>query len=254
MLKDPRKGYVLFNTELECDSYDAKQALIALAKAETVVVFSSFASQVMLGYADVILPITPYTETAGSFVNMEAKWQKFNGVTRPLDDAKPAWKVIRVLANTLNVPNFEYDDIGQVRKEMVALDNTQDLLGSMVLATENLEITPPQIKGLMRIGVQGIYNGDSIIRRSLPLQQTKMAQAPTLIINEKVAIQCGIDEQGHNLVRVVQADYFEDFEVVISDKVADDTVYLAVNDTTSGFAGRFDPIGLDKSQIKQVRL
>ena len=60
-------------------------------------------------YADVLLPITPYTETSGTFVNSEGRVQSFNGVVRPLGDARPGWKVLRVLGNLLSVPGFDYE-------------------------------------------------------------------------------------------------------------------------------------------------
>ncbi|WP_455732784.1 NADH-quinone oxidoreductase subunit NuoG, partial [Burkholderia stabilis] len=105
--EQPRKGYVLLNVEPEFDTADPAQALAALNQAEMVVVMSPFKHG--LDYADVLLPVAPFTETAGTFVNAEGTVQSFNGVVRPLGDTRPAWKVLRVLGSLLGLPNFEYE-------------------------------------------------------------------------------------------------------------------------------------------------
>jgi NADH dehydrogenase/NADH:ubiquinone oxidoreductase subunit G len=55
-----------------------------------------------------MLPIAPFTETSGTFVNIEGRIQSFNGVVKPRGDARPAWKVLRVLGNVLNLEGFDY--------------------------------------------------------------------------------------------------------------------------------------------------
>ena len=130
MLESQRKAYVLLNTELEQDSYSSQLALAALNKAETVVVMSAYTNNDMLEYADVILPITPFSETAGSYVNLEGTWQKFNGVTRPLGEAKPAWKILRVIANKLGLDGFEYASIEDVRAELSNLADNSSYLNN----------------------------------------------------------------------------------------------------------------------------
>ncbi|WP_205191676.1 NADH-quinone oxidoreductase subunit NuoG, partial [Burkholderia sp. LMG 13014] len=92
--EQPRKGYVLLNVEPEFDTADPAQALAALNQAEMVVVMSPFKHG--LDYADVLLPVAPFTETAGTYVNAEGTVQSFNGVVRPLGDTRPGWKVLRV--------------------------------------------------------------------------------------------------------------------------------------------------------------
>lgn len=109
----PRKGYVLLNVEPEFDTADPAQALAALNQAEMVVVMSPFKHG--LDYADVLLPVAPFTETAGTYVNAEGTVQSFNGVVRPLGDTRPGWKVLRVLGSLLGLPNFEYETSEEVR-------------------------------------------------------------------------------------------------------------------------------------------
>ncbi len=111
VFEQPRKGYVLLNVEPEFDTANPAQALAALNQAEMVVVLSPF--QTGAEYADVLLPIAPFTETAGTFVNAEGTVQTFNGVVRPLGDTRPAWKVLRVLGSLLGLPGFEFDTVGR---------------------------------------------------------------------------------------------------------------------------------------------
>ena len=239
MLENQRKAYVLLNTELEQDGYSSQLALAALNKAETVVVMSAYTNDDMLEYADVILPITPFSETAGSYVNLEGTWQKFNGVTRPLGEAKPAWKILRVIANKLGLDGFEYTSIEDVRAELSNLADTSSYLNNQA-NIDGLKIVPAQLNGLIRFGITGIYNSDSIIRRSHSLQQTPWAKLPTLALNAKLAKILGVVDSSE--VQVKQAHAQRKFTVSVCDDLADSVVLLAKNSTTLSFAGSFDAI------------
>lgn len=239
MLENQRKAYVLLNTELEQDGYSSQLALAALNKAETVVVMSAYTNDDMLEYADVILPITPFSETAGSYVNLEGTWQKFNGVTRPLGEAKPAWKILRVIANKLGLDGFEYTSIEDVRAELSNLADTSSYLTNQA-NIDGLKIVPAQLNGLIRFGITGIYNSDSIIRRSHSLQQTPWAKLPTLALNAKLAKTLGV--VANSEVQVKQAHAQRKFTVSVCDDLADSVVLLAKNSTTLSFAGSFDAI------------
>jgi NADH-quinone oxidoreductase subunit G len=107
MFAQPRQAYVLLGVEPDLDCHNPQQAVAALKDAALVVMLSSFNDGAMLDYADVLLPITPFTETSGTFVNAEGRVQSFNGVVRPLGDARPGWKVLRVLGNLLALPGFD---------------------------------------------------------------------------------------------------------------------------------------------------
>jgi NADH-quinone oxidoreductase subunit G len=117
MFAQPRQAYLLHGIEPELDCHDPQQALAALKQAALVVMLTPFGDGACSEYADVLLPITPYTETSGTFVNSEGRVQSFNGVVRPLGDARPGWKVLRVLGNLLAVPGFDYESSEEVRDE-----------------------------------------------------------------------------------------------------------------------------------------
>jgi len=117
MLTDARNAYLVLGAEPEFDCANPFAARAALEQADFVAVLSPFAQGAQ--YADVLLPIGPYTETAGTFVNCEGRVQAFNGVVKPLAEARPAWKVLRVLGSMLGLPGFDYASIDDVRADLV---------------------------------------------------------------------------------------------------------------------------------------
>ncbi|KFB68674.1 NADH-quinone oxidoreductase subunit NuoG [Candidatus Accumulibacter vicinus] len=182
MFAQPRKAYILLGVEPELDCYDPQQAVAALKGAALVVMLTPFGDGAAQDYADVLLPITPFTETSGSFVNTEGRIQSFTGVVRPLGDARPGWKVLRVLGNLLALAGFDQNSSEQVRDEIVpagttfvaGLDNrVSDVpLSLMVTAGE-----------LQRIADVPIYFADPLARRASALQKTRDAVAPTARMN-----------------------------------------------------------------------
>ena len=177
----PRKGYVLLNVEPEFDTADPAQALAALNQAEMVVVMSPFKHG--LDYADVLLPVAPFTETAGTYVNAEGSVQSFNGVVRPLGDTRPAWKVLRVLGSLLGLPNFEYETAEEVR--LAALGDA----GVASRLSNQASVAPARVAataangGFERLADVPIYHADALVRRAGALHLTaaaKMANAAAL--------------------------------------------------------------------------
>ncbi|MFN8769866.1 MAG: NADH-quinone oxidoreductase subunit NuoG [Neisseriaceae bacterium] len=239
MLENTRKAYFILNTELECDAYDSRLVLNALNRADAVMVMSAYTNEHMKAYADVILPITPFTETPGSFVNLSGVWQKFNAVTRPLGDSKPTWKVLRVIANRLNIEGFEQNSIEDVRNEIPQILECSNYLSNNVSAQKIL-IKKPELQKLIRVGLQSMYGRDSITRRALSLQSTKQATLPTLILSKHLADKFKVSESAN--LQVKQEGYVRDFSVTISDILPNSVIMLATNDNTHGFAGRFDAI------------
>ncbi|MCA8275522.1 NADH-quinone oxidoreductase subunit NuoG [Burkholderia sp. AU30280] len=171
----PRKGYVLLNVEPEFDTADPAQALAALNQAEMVVVMSPFKHG--LDYADVLLPVAPFTETAGTYVNAEGTVQSFNGVVRPLGDTRPGWKVLRVLGSLLGLPNFEYETVEDVR---VAALGDAGVAGRL---SNQTSVAPVRVAanaangGFERLADVPIYHADALVRRAGALHLTAAAKA-----------------------------------------------------------------------------
>ncbi|WP_153102138.1 NADH-quinone oxidoreductase subunit NuoG [Paraburkholderia hayleyella] len=173
----PRKGYVLLNLEPEYDTAHPAQAVAALNQAEMVVVLSAFRSG--MDYADVLLPVAPFTETAGTFVNAEGTLQTFNGVVRPLGETRPGWKVLRVLGNLLGVPGFEFDTAEEVRS--AALDGGN--FDAARLSSNKTDAVPARSTAsrmaegsFERIADVPIYHADALVRRAESLHLTAAAR------------------------------------------------------------------------------
>lgn len=202
MFEQPRKAYVLMGVEPEFDCANPQLVLGALKQASLVVYMSAFKHAAALEYADVILPISPYTETSGSFVNIEGRVQSFNGVAKPRGDARPAWKLLRVLGNVLNLDGFTYESSEAVRDELLGagveflagLNN--DLIGVA------LAVPVAASAGLQRIADVPINFADPMARRAPALQQTADSVPPSARISEQTLAQIGIADKAK--VRVKQ--------------------------------------------------
>jgi len=175
MLEVPRKAYMLLNIEPELDCQHAALAKAAMAKAECVVALTAYKSQA-LENADILLPIAPFTETSGTYMSMEGRIQSFQAVTKPLGECRPAWKVLRVLANTLGLEGFDFNSSEEVKNKIfngekpsaVAWRSLNNNLKELVEIQVNIKK-----EGLQRIGEVPQYESDPIVRRSPPLQKTK---------------------------------------------------------------------------------
>jgi NADH-quinone oxidoreductase subunit G len=183
MLSQPMKALLLLNTEPVLDAADAAAARKALAEAGLVVALTPF-KDAASDVADVLLPIAPFTETAGSFVNAEGRLQSFHGVVKPLGDTRPAWKVLRVLGNLLELPGFEHQSVEDVRADALGAAVTDPAaLGARLDNASHVAIQVPAetapVAGLLqRVADVPIYAVDSIVRRAPSLQHTADAAAP----------------------------------------------------------------------------
>jgi len=165
MLDGSLKAAILLNTEPEFDTAAGAAAVAALDKAEMVVTLSPFKAN--MAFSDVLLPIAPFTETSGSFVNAEGRLQSFHAVVKPRGETRPAWKVLRVLGNLLDVPGFNFE-------------TSQDVLAKVT--AQPLQLSNA-IRAEVRLGgsvsepaVAAIYQLDGIVRRAASLQQTADAR------------------------------------------------------------------------------
>ena len=165
MLDGSLKAAILLNTEPEFDTAAGAAAVAALDKAEMVVTLSPFKAN--MAFSDVLLPIAPFTETSGSFVNAEGRLQSFHAVVKPRGETRPAWKVLRVLGNLLDVPGFNFE----TSQEVLAKATSQPLqLSNAIRADVRLggSVSEPV--------VAAIYQLDGIVRRAASLQQTADAR------------------------------------------------------------------------------
>jgi NADH-quinone oxidoreductase subunit G len=191
MLKDLRQAYVVVGAEAELDCADGAQALAALGKAAVTVVLTPFKSQAMLDYAAVLLPVSPFSETSGTFVNTEGRVQSFYAATKPLGDARPAWKVLRVLGNLLQVAGFEYNSSEDVRAE--ALRGQPEFVSGLDNGINGVALNlTTSAGGLERVADVPIHFADPLVRRAPALQQAADSAAPSARMNAATLNKLGV--------------------------------------------------------------
>ena len=213
MLASPRKAYILLNVEPELDMHDPQLAMAAMRAADMVVALSAYKHQAG-DYADVLLPIAPFTETSGTFMNTEGCAQSFRGAVKPLGETRPAWKVLRVLGNLLNVSGFDYDNSEAARDELLAGLRLAEQLDNRITGVALQEVKSGSFMGLQRVSDVPIYSADALVRRAASLQRTRDAEIPCVLMHSselrKVGVQAGDAVnvgQGKTTVRlVVQAN------------------------------------------------
>jgi NADH-quinone oxidoreductase subunit G len=223
MVENPRQGYLVMGVEAEHDM--GPLAMQALANADFGVVLSAYRNATT-DAAHVVLPITPFTETAGTFVNMEGRAQSFNAVVKPQGDARPGWKVLRMLGALLELPNFHPDTIEEVRKQVAADLGAWAKTGLAGTAESfTWELRTPS-SAIERIAEFGIYAGDPIVRRSPPLQKTADGKAQRAArMNAATMARLGVSAGGS--VRVKQGGGEAILAVALDAALPDNTVRIA---------------------------
>ena len=186
MLGGQLKALFLLNNEPELDSAAGAQAAVALAKTSMVVTLSPFKAN--MAFSDVLLPIAPFTETPGTFVNAEGRVQSFHAVVKPLGETRPAWKVLRVLGNMLGLPGFSFESSVEVLAQVFgpAVDGlSQVAAGKLSNASDVLPTAGAAPAS--RPAVASIYQLDSLVRRATSLQLTADARQGAVSQEQEVS-------------------------------------------------------------------
>jgi NADH-quinone oxidoreductase subunit G len=163
------KAYILFGAIEPKLDIASEAASAALEAAEFVVALSPYSTAAE--FADVVLPIGTFAETAGTYVNLEGRWQSAPGAAAPVGESRPGWKVLRVLGNLLDLPGFEYTSADQVTDEVrKALAETQ------AFTAKPTSHTLQPRSGVSSVAIDRdvpIYQVDALVRRSSALQSTR---------------------------------------------------------------------------------
>ncbi|MFZ2314094.1 MAG: NADH-quinone oxidoreductase subunit NuoG [Gammaproteobacteria bacterium] len=226
MLQHARKGYLLLNIEPELDTANAAVAVKAMQQAELVVAFSMYRNESLQAHADIILPITPFTETSGTYVNGQGDWQSFKGVADSFGESRPAWKVLRVLANFLQLQGFDYESSEEVKHEMKAIVDNMAPIAMQLKQPAEWSLNAKE--SLTRIGELPIYALDSLLRRAQPLQEAQglmEGDVAALRIHAETARKLGLADGGNAFVK--QATGQASLPVMFDDRVAQDAVWIA---------------------------
>jgi len=238
-----QKNIVLLNTEPELDCADPRAAAAALKGADFVVSLSCYKAG--LDTADVLLPIAPFTETAGTFVNTEGRAQSFRATVNPLGDARPGWKVLRVLGSLLGKPGFDFDSVEQVRDACLAGRDVASLLSNKIDVQVNTVENP---QGIQRIADVPMYFADPLVRRSPPLQKTREGRAPRAWMNSRLLARLGVAAGQpvlvNSSVKIMAA---------LDDKLPDECVRIAAaHPSTAGVGAMFGTLTLAKAAAERA--
>ncbi len=245
LLSGDRRAVLLMNIEPDFDLPNPQQAREALAKANTVIALSPYKSADLLEVADVILPITPFTETVATFVNAEGRAQTIQPSVKPLGDSRPAWKVLRVLGGLLGLEGFLYNLPEEVLGEALG-DNYCTRLNN-VSASTTVSNSNAISAGLERIADVNIYAGDAIVRRSSALQLTRDAKRGNQAgINQKLFTELGLKEG--DSVSVAQGNFTVTLPATLEANLAPGVVRISAGTAASAKLGSmFGPITVSKA-------
>lgn len=245
LIQNPKKAVVLLNVEPEFDLAGGGKTIAALKQAGSVLAFTPFESESLLEIADVLLPIAPFTETSGSFINMEGRLQSFHGVVKSLGESRPLWKVLRVLGNVCGVEGFDFDTSEEVLAE--ALGDTTTLpkkLNNEIELNINVFMSNIRDEQLVRVGGVGIYHTDAIVRRASSLQQTSHALEPQARIHTHTLATLGLADGDAAMVQ--QNDSQIMVTVRADDTLPEKVVYLPEHRSNAALGGLMNAIELRK--------
>lgn len=241
-----KRIYFLVNVEPEHDCAYAAEALKTLSDAGMVVCLTPFVTPAMREYADFILPMAPFTETDGCYVNIEGALQTFSAVTPPKSGAKPAWKIVRVLANFMQLDNFDYQSIHQVHQELkTQLEQMQQPQQAEVVKPD---VTQTHQQGILRLAPWPIYRNDSLVRRASALQQVFANEINAISINANLADRLKL--VAGERVTAKQGSKQVTLPLKIDSRIADDFVLVPAGlEATQGFGSHHTPITLEKEVV-----
>ncbi len=243
MIDQPLKNYLLLGIEPEFDCANGARALAAMQQAELVVALTPYITERMREYADVLLPMNCFSETSGTFVNCEGRWQSFAAVSRAPAGSRPGWKVLRVLGNLLELDGFDQTSSQQVR------DSLSQMIGDVTVNNTHCGEFVGYLEsggGLQRIDYLPMYAVDSMVRRATALQKTPDADVASVSLNPADASRLGLSD-GDKAV-VLQGDEDADMDVVVTDSIAEGSALISqAIETTLELGAPFGSVQIKKA-------
>jgi NADH-quinone oxidoreductase subunit G len=244
MLEQPLAAYLLWGLEPELDCADPASARRALGAAEAVIAFSSFRSP-YLDCAHVVLPIAAFAETAGTFVNCEGRAQTFNGAVPAPGEARPGWKVLRVLGNELGLDGFDYESPEDVRVQALPAA-PRYALSAIATTPATLALPGGAPAAAERIADVPLYFTDPLVRNAESLQKTAAARSPAARANAATLAHFGVVAGATVRVRQGQAAVL--LPCVLDTGLPDMVVRVAAGHSTSvGLGPMFGAVTLESA-------
>ena len=237
-LDTQHSGYLLFNLEPGYDLANPALASQALQQADCVVAINGFRSSALDQLATVQLPLALLGETSGSYVNITGEWQSFSGATAPQGEARPGWKILRVIANLLDLKGFSYESSEAVLQEIRQVIGQREPENRVTVDLYHLEERSGDDDRLWRIGDVPIYASDPLVRHASALQQTVLRREAAIRLNPQQAAQLGLQEGEQ--ATLIQGDAKATLPVVIDPRVANGCVQVqSALRGTEGLAAAF---------------
>ena len=212
MLNDPRQTYLLWDAEPDLDIDNPAGAMKALEQAEHVIAVVSHAADSLRQVADILLPLAPLAESEGTTVNLDGSFASFAAAGRAMGEARPGWKILRLVGTALGLEGF-----GQFAVEDVLSEARAQIDSAEVSTGEATPVSAEPEPGLYRIGELPMYSIDALCRRSEPLQGTAHAKNLFVALNPEDAARLNLGNG--DTARVRQGNGQAELEVKISDRV-----------------------------------
>jgi len=241
MLAQPRSAYVLMGIEPELDAFDATTTRAALKAAAFSVALTAFRSAT-LEDCDVLLPVAPFSETGGAFVNMEGRLQSFHGAVPPQGEARPAWKVLRVLGNLLSLNGFDYDHVEAVRANILP-QGQEGIAARLDNRTAVAAAVPDATATLTRLGETPASQLDPLTRRAPALQSA----SPDIEASACGTLLARLGLESGARVRIAQNGGHIELNVRRDDRLADGVLRVpAAHPATAALGARFGELTVER--------
>jgi len=234
------KAYFCLNVDPGLDIANPHLAEEAMNNAECVIMMTPFVNETIKSYADVLLPMALYAETSGTYVNVAGTWQTFRGAVLPQGEARPAWKILRVLGNLFHVEGFDYNASEEVLDELKRLE---------AVYPEKMDFCPEKIalpeklhdNELYRIGEWPLYRTDSLCRHAEALQHSVPGKTSTMVrLHPETASKLDL---GSGKVLITQGDFDVVLPFEADDSIPKDAVYVpCALEETRGLGHSFAPV------------
>jgi len=239
---------LLMNIEPDTDAANAKALMATLNETDFVVSISTYNSASVKDVADVMLPAASFMETSGTYVNAEGFWQSFKGVVEPKGEARPAWKILRVLGNLTGVDGFEYLSSQEVKAEVRSQCESIELSNALNGATV---VTLNASSDLHRSSDVPMYATDAVVRRAKSLQQTVDAQLMCVRLNSGEANRLGLNTASS--VTVKQDGNSAVLALVIDDTIPDSSAWIPLAVEGNDVLGSaFDVVSIEAAQNSET--
>ena len=233
MLQDGLPAYLLYDVEPGLDSHHGGQALASLESADFVVQCASFVSNEAMNYADVLLPIAHYTENSGSYVNCEGRVQSSRAATEPLAEARPGWKVLRVLGNYLKLEGFDHVSLADVQDDFVLGDEEIIAQRGTLIGEKPAD---RDASAIYRHTETPMYRLDAGLRHAAALQQTADSPDPVLGLNQATIERLGLSAGSQ--VSIQQGETRIELPLKVDARLLDNQAFIMAGfEATSALGG-----------------